>query len=362
MPLSILLTQHIIKTKENLVKVMLRKTTAEEKAEIFARSNNEDISKQKRSTSPSLSYDTASNSSKSSHKAVRFSFYRPLYDYAVQLLSKQDRVIFEILLLRLTSSCGWTLSWVNNPEAKELFQFLNSQIKLPDHRILLMMNELEDIEIKVSAVVTDSAAPYAAASARRNLMEQLLFSSDQSFMNSTGIEDSCNKPPTTTSPKSATNRRKPNYKSRYFEIIETSSFWTNLMTIADILYSYCKTLNILQRDNSFKALDISKLRAEITWNHHNELCEIELESGNKSRIETESEELEEPEEHEEPEESEKSQKNLRMQVTILILLKNLMDTEDEDKKILSVYDVVHPAVNSNAEWDLIILFNEIELP
>jgi len=40
------------------------------------------------------------------------------------------------LLLRLTISCGWALSWVNKPEAKELFHFLNPSLKLPDRCIL----------------------------------------------------------------------------------------------------------------------------------------------------------------------------------------------------------------------------------
>ncbi|RIA96364.1 hypothetical protein C1645_815553 [Glomus cerebriforme] len=33
-------------------------------------------------------------------------------------------------------ACGWTLQWVNKSEAKELFEFLNSFLKLPDRRSL----------------------------------------------------------------------------------------------------------------------------------------------------------------------------------------------------------------------------------
>ncbi|CAG8626420.1 4066_t:CDS:2, partial [Scutellospora calospora] len=40
----------------------------------------------------------------------------------------------------------------------------------------------------------------------------------------------------------------------------------------------------------------------------------------------------------------------------------VMDTEDEDEEILSVNAAIHPAVDSNAKWDLITLFNELELP
>ncbi len=41
-----------------------------------------------------------------------------------------------MLLLRLSVSCGWALSWVNKPEAKDLFNFLNPFLKLPDRRVL----------------------------------------------------------------------------------------------------------------------------------------------------------------------------------------------------------------------------------
>jgi hypothetical protein len=36
----------------------------------------------------------------------------------------------------ITVSCGWALSWVNKPEAKELFEFLNPFLKLPDRCVL----------------------------------------------------------------------------------------------------------------------------------------------------------------------------------------------------------------------------------
>jgi hypothetical protein len=57
-------------------------------------------------------------------------------NYIVRSLSKEDFKKFHMLLLRLTVSCGWALSWVNKPEAKELFEFLNPFLKLPDRRVL----------------------------------------------------------------------------------------------------------------------------------------------------------------------------------------------------------------------------------
>ncbi len=41
-----------------------------------------------------------------------------------------------MLLLQLSVSCEWALSWVNKPEAKDLFNFLNPFLKLLDRRVL----------------------------------------------------------------------------------------------------------------------------------------------------------------------------------------------------------------------------------
>jgi len=41
-----------------------------------------------------------------------------------------------LLLLRVTISCRFSLSWVNNKEVIELFRFLSPQIKLPDRKTL----------------------------------------------------------------------------------------------------------------------------------------------------------------------------------------------------------------------------------
>ncbi|CAG8752488.1 17278_t:CDS:1, partial [Cetraspora pellucida] len=40
----------------------------------------------------------------------------------------------------------------------------------------------------------------------------------------------------------------------------------------------------------------------------------------------------------------------------------VMDIEDEDEEILLVNAAVHLAVDSNAKWNLITLFNKLELP
>jgi len=67
---------------------------------------------------------------------IRSSSYGPLDNFIVRSLSKEDKARFYTLLIRLTVSCGWALHWVNNPEAKELFEFLNPFLKLPDRKTL----------------------------------------------------------------------------------------------------------------------------------------------------------------------------------------------------------------------------------
>ena len=54
-----------------------------------------------------------------------------------------------------------------------------------------------------------------------------------------------------------------------FEIIDSDEFWTNLTTIAEILYPYCKMLNILQRDNARLVQVIHSLAYLVQfWKNH----------------------------------------------------------------------------------------------
>ena len=56
--------------------------------------------------------------------------------FIARSLSSSDKAKFHMHLLQVTISCGFSLSWVNNPEVIELFKFLNPQIKLPDCKTL----------------------------------------------------------------------------------------------------------------------------------------------------------------------------------------------------------------------------------
>ncbi|CAG8740577.1 20084_t:CDS:2 [Dentiscutata erythropus] len=101
---------------------------------------------------------------------------------------------------------------------------------------------------------------------------------------------------------------------------------------------------------------MSKLRAEITWNHHRKSDFTELPPTFHEVNVQDLTKLEEPGESKNTSDDFASIEELDKEEI------KMMDTEDKDEKILSVHDVVHPAVDSNAKWDLITLFNEIELP
>lgn len=64
------------------------------------------------------------------------SFNGPMDSFIVRSLSSSDKNKFHMHLLQITVSCGFPLSWVNNPEVIELFKFLNPHIKLPDRKTL----------------------------------------------------------------------------------------------------------------------------------------------------------------------------------------------------------------------------------
>ncbi|CAB4445691.1 unnamed protein product [Rhizophagus irregularis] len=166
-PLPAILNDYIIKTKEKLNQSNLKtycrcciealgeelfsaKTTPEIQNEIFSLiTKNNDLEnlellckrKSIQDVPSYQSYGTASTTSSlpdsSGRKVVvRSSSYGPLDNFIVRSLSKKDKEKFYILLIRLTVACGWALQWVNKPEARELFEFLNPFLKLPDRRSL----------------------------------------------------------------------------------------------------------------------------------------------------------------------------------------------------------------------------------
>ncbi|GES82469.1 zinc finger BED domain-containing protein 1-like [Rhizophagus clarus] len=139
---------------------------------------------------------------------------RPL---ATCLLSKNEEIMFERLLIQVTVSAGFSLQWVKNKEIQELFYFLNPALKLPGRKTLggrilddeskileneitqklkddpvritlsfdgwtnvlnqnilgsifitseVMFEEIDKMGVKLIAVITDSVSSYAAARRR----------------------------------------------------------------------------------------------------------------------------------------------------------------------------------------------------
>ncbi|CAG8853562.1 1649_t:CDS:2, partial [Gigaspora margarita] len=76
------------------------------------------------------------NNSSTKKRLVRSEPYGPIDNYAVWALSKDDAKQFNKLLFRITVFCGWSLSWVNNPEVKACYKFLNLLLIFPDRRTL----------------------------------------------------------------------------------------------------------------------------------------------------------------------------------------------------------------------------------
>ena len=69
--------------------------------------------------------------------------------FIVRFLLNSDKKKFYFHLLQIIVSCGFLLSWVNNPEVIELFKFLNSQIKLPNRKTLsteILGNVVKDFD------------------------------------------------------------------------------------------------------------------------------------------------------------------------------------------------------------------------
>ncbi|UZO22201.1 uncharacterized protein OCT59_014569 [Rhizophagus irregularis] len=65
------------------------------------------------------------------------------------------------LRTKLYISYGWALSWINNPKAKELFEFLNPFLKLPDccvlsgdilDKVVVKLDDAMDIALKEDPV------------------------------------------------------------------------------------------------------------------------------------------------------------------------------------------------------------------
>ncbi|PKY26436.1 hypothetical protein RhiirB3_389551 [Rhizophagus irregularis] len=192
------------------------------------------------------------------------------------------KVCIEVLGKEEGLSYGWALSWINNPKAKELFEFLNPFLKLPDCCVLSgdildkvvvklddamdialkedpvamnissecenyigvinktekMLEDLKKKEITVCAIVIDSASAYAAARQFNNdVWYYWCFASVST--NELGF-----------------------IACRVFGICVNTAFVERLWSCMGFLQSKYRNRLMLT-----KALSMSKLRADITYSH-----------------------------------------------------------------------------------------------
>jgi len=80
--------------------------------------------------------DSLSSRSSLSSLPTSWSNYGPIDNFVARPFSSSDKKKFYLLLLRITISCGFSLSWINNKEVIEFFRFLRSQIKLQDRKTI----------------------------------------------------------------------------------------------------------------------------------------------------------------------------------------------------------------------------------
>ncbi|RIB18883.1 hypothetical protein C2G38_2183367 [Gigaspora rosea] len=131
---------------------------------------------------------------------------------------------------------------------------------------------------------------------------------------------------------------------------------------------------------------MSKLRAEIKWSHRQKSNSAKLplpndlsnkiEPENEARHKTESEEIQNEDntttEDFDEEGTVKSDSlgefSQFLNVWVVISaeeteeLTSIEYEEDEEIFSLSVGDIIHPVIDSNAKWDILTLFNELPLP
>ncbi|GBC46508.2 ribonuclease H-like domain-containing protein [Rhizophagus irregularis DAOM 181602=DAOM 197198] len=266
---------------------------------------------------PTLDSIVERRESFSSHSSLtslpsQWSNYGPMESFITRSLSSADKIKFHMHLLQVTISCGFSLSWINNPEVIELFKFLNPQIKLPDRKTLsneILDEAVKEFDIKMlEKLVLDRVGITLSFDGWTNVREQELMgtvltssdgqpyvwkASDISSERVTNIEvrlkveemmsqlDELKIPllavvtdsapaynaasiiatknalrslATKFEPSTSTNKRRPTdpltIPCEIYNIIMNGHFWESLIKLEQLLLPYCAILNILQTDKA----------------------------------------------------------------------------------------------------------------
>ncbi|RHZ86270.1 hypothetical protein Glove_52g163 [Diversispora epigaea] len=299
----------------------------------------------------------SAQASSSSTQALSLLNYGPLDNFITRPLSSIDRKKFNLLILRVTISCGFALSWVNNPEVIELFKFLNPLIKLPDRKTL-----------------SDKILHEAVTDLNNTMIEKL--ESDR-----IGI---------TLSFDGWINVREQELMGT---IIMSSDGQPYVWKAMDISGERHKT------DDYTRVLDMAKLRADITYNRRfykesiisniiNSTLETQTQDNNletetqEVNSETETQDINQEidmqdvnsetesliEENEEVSNNSEDDENNNIDIEDISQKFNdhlsewmgILETETENSEFLEneIENIDHPAVNIQAKWNLDIIFKD----
>ncbi|CAG8690759.1 4044_t:CDS:2, partial [Dentiscutata erythropus] len=98
--------------------------------------------------------------------------------YFQKPLSSKQKEKLKQLLLKATISCGWAFSWVDNPEIKELFYYLNPAIKLPNRKTLsgriLTKTAITSMKLQKKDIQTDKLGVTLTYDSWKNVKKESL--------------------------------------------------------------------------------------------------------------------------------------------------------------------------------------------
>ncbi|CAG8660791.1 25063_t:CDS:2 [Dentiscutata erythropus] len=108
--------------------------------------------------------------------------------YFQKPLSSKQKEKLEQLLLKATVSCGWAFTWVDNPEIKELFYYINPTIKLPNRQTLsgriLTKTAKNSIELQKKDIQADQLGVTLTYDGWKNIKKESLL--EIALINSSG--------------------------------------------------------------------------------------------------------------------------------------------------------------------------------
>ncbi|GBC44373.2 ribonuclease H-like domain-containing protein [Rhizophagus irregularis DAOM 181602=DAOM 197198] len=174
----------------------------------------------------------------------------------------------------------WALHWVNNPKAKELFEFLTDdamEIALREDPVNIILTfdgwmNVKSEQLLGVVLMTSEGRPFvwkaADISSERETHLEVMEKTEAMIADLEKKIFAINYKPSLNQTRRKTEET-PTISHKIFEIIDSTTFWTNINTIVEILYPYCKFLNILQQDKArlFQVIHSLAYLAQF-WNNY----------------------------------------------------------------------------------------------